>query len=244
LLPAENWVTSLSSLLSLPDAVLSAVLACLRPCDQLWATSTCKQMYRCIYEVKLTARGPQPELALASLVRALSSRRLKDLETIVLAPHNARACNVVTDAALAALAGAVRSTTIQTLVLRKCARVTDVGIAALAAQCPALRTLDLGGTAATAAGIVAAAAEGKLTSLALRGCAGVNDSVAAALAGPRSLLCPLWRADPDFAVETLRPLVASVAALVDRYRGDKQPRRQTHLHMRKPKRPQQEPHQS
>ena len=88
----------------------------------------------------------------------------------------------MTDAVLAALAGALLFTTIKTLILSNCKHITDVGIAALAAK-SALSTLDLSGTAATVAGIVAVAAEGKLASLVLHGGRGVDDSIAAALAG-------------------------------------------------------------
>ena len=82
----------------------------------------------------------------------------------------------MTDAVLAALAGALLFTTIKTLILSNCEHITDVGIAALAAK-SALSTLDLSGTAATVA------AEGKLASLVLHGGRGVDDSIAAALAG-------------------------------------------------------------
>ena len=74
------------SLRSLPDTMWGTVLLLLSPRDQLWATSTCKDLFRCIYQVRLTARVPRwrAELALASLVRATASLRLQGLETIVL----------------------------------------------------------------------------------------------------------------------------------------------------------------
>ena len=100
----------------------------------------------------------------------------------------------MTDAVLAALAGALLFTTIKTLILSNCKHITDVGIAALAAK-SALSTLDLSGTAATVAGIVAVAAEGKLASLVLHGGRGVDDSIAAALAGCSSKRCFLSQSE-------------------------------------------------
>ena len=139
------------NLSSLPDDAWRVVLFLLPPRDQLRATSTCKHLFRCIYEMRLTVRwrgGASSERALASLVRAAASPRLQGLETIDLSRQE-----VVTDAVLAALAGAVRSTTIKTLVLSNCKHITDVGIAALVAKCPALSTLDLSSTAATVAAL-------------------------------------------------------------------------------------------
>ena len=97
----------------------------------------------------------------------------------------------MTDAVLAALAGALLFTTIKTLILSNCKHITDVGIAALAAK-SALSTLDLSGTVA---GIVAVAAEGKLASLVLHGGRGVDDSIAAALAGCSSKRCFLSQSE-------------------------------------------------